>query len=117
MRDSSDIPILHENDGEILGYIRGSEDSWTARTVFGYVFARVASRQSAEAIVRDQGRLVIKGMWQYLDADHRWYPCIIKEAYENRVIVIRTNELGFEEHSTYKLVTIKDPSETNLQKA
>ncbi len=91
--------------------------SWSAQTIFGYIFARVESRSDAEEVVRQQGLSLLKGMWRYQDTDNEWYPCIIKQAYENRVVVVRTNEMGFEDAKHYKLVTIKDPNDSLLVKA
>lgn len=111
-------PIIREDDGELLGYVEQSHGGWAAQTLFGYVFARADNRAAAEEAVRSQGLNVLQGLWQYYDKkDKRWYPCVLKEAFENRVVVIRTNEMGYQEPGTYKLVTINDPSETNLAKA
>ena len=110
--------VLREDDGEALGFVTKDATAWAATTIFGYVLARTEDRPTAEMIVRSEGLLVLKSMWRYYDdKDHEWYPCIIKQAYENRVVVIRTNELGFQDTAHYKLVTLKNPSETNLQKA
>lgn len=112
------IPIIRESDGEILGYVEQDELGWTAQTMFGYVFARDDNKQSVMDVVRSQGLNVLQGVWQYYDKeDKAWYPCILKEAYERRVIVIRTNEMGYQDPDDYKQVTIIDPSETTLVKS
>lgn len=60
----------------------------------------------------------LKQVWRYYDTDDsEWYPCVIAEAHEARVVVVRTNELGFEDKSRYKRVTLMSPSETVLQLA
>ncbi len=111
-------PINREDDGELLGFIKQSHGGWSAQTIFGYVFARADNRAAVEEAVRSQGLSILQGLWQYFDKkDKHWHPCVLKETYENRVIVIRTNEMGYQEPDTYKLVTIIDPSETNLVKA
>lgn len=111
------IPIIREDDGELLGFIEQRHASWSAQTIFGYVFARVETKAEADMVVRTQGLNMLKGMWRYQDADNEWYPCIIKQAYENRVVVIRTNELGFQDPEHYKIVTIKNPTDSVLLKA
>lgn len=111
-------PIIHEDTAEVLGFIEQSHGFWTAQTLFGYVFARSESQAAAEEAVRSQGLNILKGLWQYFDKkDKQWYPCILKDIYETRVVVIRTNEMGYQDPESYKLVTITDPSETTLAKA
>lgn len=114
MSDITKVPILRDDDGELLGFIAQQHASWSAQTIFGYVLARAETRAEAEEVVRSQGKLALKGMWRYQDSDYEWYPCIIKQAYENRVVVIRTNELGFQDKDSYKLVTIKNPTHSVL---
>jgi len=111
-------PIIREDDGELLGFVEKSSAGWTAQTIFGYVFARSDTQAAVEEVVRSQGLNILQGLWQYFDKKDRvWHPCILKEAYENRVVVIRTNEMGYQDPDTYKLVTITNPTETNLVKA
>ena len=110
------LPIHHEDTNELLGYVLQESSGWSARTVFGYVMSRTVTKRDAEAIVRDKGLRVLSGVWRYFDTDeYEWFPCKLKEVYENRVIAIRTNELGFEDGDDYKRVIIKMPNETNLQ--
>lgn len=112
------VPIIREDDAELLGFIEQSHGMWTAQTLFGYVFARTESQAAAEETVRSQGLNVLQGLWQYFDKqDKHWHPCILKEVYETRVVVIRTNEMGYQDPDSYKVVTITEPSETNLAKA
>lgn len=112
------IPIIREDDGELLGYVAEEKSGWLAQTLFGYAFARSDSRVAAENAVRTEGLSILQGVWQYYDKqDKQWHACILKEAYPNRVIVIRTNEMGYEDPDDYKRVTITEPTETNLVKA
>jgi hypothetical protein len=111
-------PINREDDGELLGFINKSPGGWTAETIFGYVFARSEQRQAAEEAVRSQGLNVLQGVWQYYDKkDKAWYPCILQHVYENRVVVIRTNEMGYQNPDSYKRSTITNPTETTLVKS
>jgi hypothetical protein len=118
MQTRSNIPILRSDDGELLGYVTQETSGWSARTIFGYVLARTDSQSSAESVIRSEALLVLKGPWRYFDADDRdWFPCILKEVHEGRVIVVRTNELGYEDPEHYKRVILKNPTETVLQTA
>ena len=111
-------PILRQDDAELLGYIQQTSTSWTAQTIFGLVIARVEDEKSAEMVVRNSGLTYLQGVWQYYDAsDKSWYPCVLKEVFENRVVVVRTNELGFEDAAHYKHVVIKNPTEATLLKS
>jgi hypothetical protein len=112
------IPIRREDDGELLGFISQDNAGWDALTIFSYSIARVDSKEAAERIVREQGLSYLMGVWEYLDnEDHKWHACILKEAYDNRVVVIRTNAMGYQDPDDYKMVTIKNPSEVNLTKS
>lgn len=117
MINTAKHPINNEDDHELLGFVAQDAAGWQAQTVFGYPLARTDNQAAAETIVREQGRSSLKGVWQYLDPDdHAWYPCVIKDANELQVTVIRTNAMGFVEIDDGKLVIIKNPSELNLQK-
>lgn len=112
------IPIHREDDGELLGFVVQAASGWDAQTIFGYSIERKHDKEAAEAVVREQGLAFLMGVWQYLDVDDReWHPCVIKEAYEHQVTVIRTNYMGYQDPDDYKFVTITDPSETNLIKS
>lgn len=112
------IPVIRDDDGEVLGYVAKERSGWSAQTLFGYVFARSDSRDAIEETVRSQGLGVLQGVWQYYDKqDKRWYPCVLKETYENRVVVVRTNEMGYEDGDNYERVSIVNPNDTNLVKS
>lgn len=112
------IPILRDNDGELLGCIEQGTTGWTAQTIFGYVFARSDTRQAVEEAVRSQGLNILQGLWQYFDEDDReWHPCILKEVFENKVTVIRTTSFGYQDPDDYKIVTLANPTDTNLVKS
>ena len=103
-------PIHHEETKELLGYVAKDTTGWQAQTIFGYPIERVLSETDAEAILREKGLSYLMGIWQYFDTDDRaWYPCVIKEAMERRVAVIRTNEMGYQDPDTYKLVFLDSP--------
>jgi len=110
-------PINREDDGELLGFVAGSGGNWQAQTVFGYTMTRTTSKEAAEQAVREDGLKFMTGVWQYYDKDDgSWHSCIIKEANQVNVTVIRTNSMGYQDRDNYKLVTIQSPDETNLIK-
>lgn len=112
------IPIIRQDDAELLGFIDQDSAGWTAQTLFGYVFARDDNKESVEQAVRAQGLTILQGVWHYYDKDEKaWFSCVLKEAFENRVIVIRTNAMGYQDPDDYKVVTLVHPTETNLVKA
>jgi hypothetical protein len=111
-------PIYNEDDDSFLGFIVNDGTTWQAVTIFGYLISRTTSRADAEAVLKDQGPTYLKGIWQYYDKDDKeWFPCVIKQAFEQRVIVNRTNNLGFQDPEDYKQVLIEDPSENDLVKS
>lgn len=118
MTQNDKIPIMREDDGELLGFVARDGASWDAQTVFGYSIERTTDNQSAERIVRQSGLGFLTGLWQYFDRDDQdWHPCILKEAGEHQVTVIRTTPLGYQDPDDYKIVTISNPDETTLVKA
>lgn len=118
MSSNQKIPVTREDDGELLGFIVQDKVGWEAQTIFGYNIARVDEKAAAESIIRERGLSYLTGVWEYLDKeDQKWHSCILKEVYENRVIVIRTNSMGYQDPDDYKMVTIKHPSEENLAKS
>jgi hypothetical protein len=110
--------VNSEDNGELLGFIVQDSVGWEAQTIFGSTIAQASDREAAESIVRQKGLSFLMGVWQYFDEDdHNWHSCILKEANEHRVTVIRTTPMGYQDPDDYKTVIIKDPSETNLIKS
>lgn len=111
-------PVYHEDDDHLLGYVAKDATSWQAQTIFGYIIARTTTEQEAEKALFEMGRTYLKGVWQYYDKDdHDWFPCVIKDAYEHKVTVIRTNFLGYQEPEVFKLVILENPDENTLIKS
>ena len=118
MNSHTKIPINRDDDDELLGFIIQDKIGWIAQTIFGYEIARANDQTAATRIVREQGLSFLTGTWQYLGPDDRgWYPCVLREVYEHRVVVMRTNKLGHPDPDDYKVVTIKEPTELNLAKS
>lgn len=112
------IPINRQDDGELLGFAVSDATGWQAQTVFGYVFARAVDQETIEQTVRSQGQHVLQGVWQYLDPDDKqWHPCVLSQIAPLQVTIIRTNEMGYQEHDTVKHVVIRHPDDTKLIKS
>jgi hypothetical protein len=115
MNDVPKILVSHPESSEILGYVLKESSGWSARTIFGYVLFRAVSEEDARRAVIDKAAGLLAGMWLYFDeADNDWHPCVIKEMYEDRVVVLRTTELGFHSQQTYKIISLHNPDETKL---
>lgn len=118
MTQMTRTPLHREEDDEFLGFVAQDVTGWQAQTIFGYPIARVETKQDAESTLREKGLSYLTGVWHYFDTDDRaWFPCVIIEAYENRVAVDRTNELGYLDPDDRKRVVIEYPSEDNLVKS
>lgn len=110
--------IVHPETDDFLGNIVHDATGWQAQTIFGYIISRTETEADAERIIREQGQDYLRGMWQYYDKDeYHWFPCVIKDAYESKVSVIRTNALGYQEPDLFKLVIIEHPNEERLVKS
>lgn len=113
----SKIPFYSEDTDEFLGFLADDGSTWQAQTIFGYLIARAETQSAAEEVLRDKGPTYLKGVWQYYDKDDQdWFYCVIKKAYEQMVVVNRTNALGYQDKNDYKQVIIENPEETNLIK-
>ena len=111
------IPINRKDDHELLGYVVNDHNSWVAQTIFGYTIERTTSQAAAEKVVKSRGLSFLSGVWQYLDpSDKEWHTCVIQEAFETQVKVMRTNAMGYEDPDDRKHYVVKHPSETTLIK-
>jgi hypothetical protein len=110
-------PINRQDDHELLGYVVKDHNSWVAQTIFGATIERTTSKEAAEKVIRSRGLSFLQGVWQYLDpADKEWHTCVIQEAYESQVKVMRTNAMGYIDPDDRKNHLIKHPNETNFIK-
>lgn len=109
--------IHDDEDKAFLGFVVHDNGSWTAQTIFGYIIARTPNRKAAEQAVRSKGRTYLEGTWQYFDKDdQQWNSCVIQDAQEHRVTIVRTNDMGYQDPESYKLVILKEPKEDSLIK-
>jgi len=118
MNNTEKNPVYNDEDHEFLGYVANDGFSWQALTIFGHQISLTTTREEAEAILRERGLTYLQGVWQYFDKDdNEWFPCVISEAYDQKVVVNRTNSLGYEEPDDRKQVTIEHPTENSLIKS
>lgn len=111
-------PLYREEDHYLLGFILYDGTGWQAQTIFGYVIARTTSETEAHRVLHEQGEAIMQGVWQYFDDDDKqWHPCVIKDAKEHRVTVLRTNEMGYLEPDMHKMYIVKEPSDNTLVKS
>lgn len=115
--DAHPTPIHHEESHELLGYVVFESGVWQARTIFGYPIARTDSSAEATSVVREKGLSFLMGVWSYYDKQSlAWYPCVLQEVTEQRVTVVRTNEMGYQDPDNYKRVVLQRPDESVLIK-
>lgn len=106
-----------EDSGRILGIIAKDSTSWLAQTIFGYTIERTASRADAERVLFERGLSSLRGVWQYLDPDEKeWFPCVIQEASEKKVVAVRTDESGLQTPENYKRVVLMNPTDEVLMR-
>lgn len=118
MNEKQTYAVTREDDNELLGFVAQDGAGWQARTMFNYPIERTDNKHEAERIVREKGLAFLTGLWRYFDEDDEvWYPCILKEAHEHQVTVVRTTPFGYQDPDDYKVVRIKNPSEINLVKS
>jgi hypothetical protein len=116
--NNNKTPFYDEDTGEFLGFILSDGPTWQVQTIFGYLIGRTDTHKDAQRMLYEMGSTYLKGVWQYYDEDDKdWFPCIIKKAYEQQVIVNRTNTLGFQDKDNPKQVIIDDPTDSNLVKS
>ena len=118
MTTTPKTPFYRESDHEFVGYIVQEDAGWQAQTVFGYTIERTTDRAAAEEVLRSQGLSFLLGVWQYFDKDDQaWHPCVLKEVQDNRVIVLRTSSMGYQDPDESKIVVIEHPTENELIKS
>ncbi len=110
--------IHHHETHELLGFVAFKNGAWQAQTVFSYPIARTENEAEAKQIVQTQGLSFLMGVWRYYDKQaNDWFACILQEVNEQRVTVVRTNDMGYQDPEHYKRVTLLHPDESVLVKS
>lgn len=117
MTHSKKTPYFHIETEELLGYVVSNGANYEAQTIFGYRITLTQTRIDAERTLEKNGQAYLAGVWQYYDADDRdWFTCVIKQALEQKVVVTRTNTLGYIEPDSFKQIVIEHPTEETFVK-
>ena len=117
MNTANKIPYFKGEEHEPAGYVVHKDGAWQAQTIFGLPITYTTSKEEAERILDERGLSYLTGVWRYFDKDEQdWFPCVITEAYETKVIVKRTNELGYDDPDLFKRVILLSPDESVLIK-
>lgn len=94
MIPSSWRPWYRDRDGELTGYLDGTEPAVTPRTVFGYALAAPTTEAEARRVLEARGLSSLGERWQLtLDSGER-VPVVIMSAYADQVVVVET-EYGY----------------------
>lgn len=118
MTNDNKTALHRADDNEFLGYIVKDTTGWQAQTIFGYLIERTTTKTAAKKVLEEQGLTYLMGIWQYYDKDeHGWFPCVLKVANKQRVTVIRTNHMGYQDPEDFKIVTLVSPTENTLIKS
>ena len=107
--------VFRPDDNEHLGFVLSVGGAWQAQTIFGYDIATLATRDDAVREVMKNGLQILTKIWQYYDSsDGEWYPCLLKEVRTDKVVVIRVNQLGYQDSEISILYSITRPDATSL---
>lgn len=109
-------PVHRSTDNELVGFIQQTPQGWDAATIFKLPFAHAQAEDQARSLVLNKGLEVLTGTWHYYDQDDKdWCPCVLKEATEDQVTVVRTDMFGYQDGSS-KQVVLHHPTAADLKK-
>ncbi len=90
MIPSTWLPHFRGSDGELAGYLDGTEPTVVPRTLFGYPLAAAGPTAEAVRVLEERGLACLGERWELvLDSDRR-VPVVILSAYADRVEVVET---------------------------
>lgn len=113
-KEATKKPVYRDDDNELLGYIKKTNDTWSAMTIFDYVFDQAATEPDARRIVENKGLEVLMGSWQYFDTtSDEWLDCVIIEASIDSVRIALMD--GFYPDTT-KTYSVAQPVAKHLRK-
>lgn len=94
MIPSTWLPYVRGRDGELAGYLDGTDPTVIPRTLFGYPLATAGPTTEAVATLEDRGLACLGERWVLTRADGDRVDVVIMSAYADRVEVVET-EYGF----------------------
>ena len=84
------LPHVRGRDGELAGYLDGTDPTVVPRTLFGYPLAAAGPTAEAVRVLEERGLACLGERWELvLDSDRR-VPVVILSAYADRVEVVET---------------------------
>ncbi len=94
MIPSAWLPHFRERDGELAGYLDGSDPTVVPRTLFGYPLAEAGSVDAAVRVLEERGLACLGDRWDLVLDSGEQVPVLIMSAYADRVEVVET-EYGY----------------------
>lgn len=94
MIPSSWLPHFRASDGELVGYLDGTDSAVVPRTLFGYALAESGSRTEGVRVLEERGLACLGERWLLKRDDGDQVDVLIMSAYADRVEVVET-EYGY----------------------
>lgn len=83
-------PHRRDSDGELVGYLDGSDPAVTPRTIFGYALAEAGAAVDALRVLEERGLSCLGERWLLARDDGAPVDVMIMSAYLDRVEVVET---------------------------
>jgi hypothetical protein len=90
MIPSTWLPHFRGSDGELAGYLDGTEPTVVPRTLFGYPLAAAGSTADAVRVLDERGLACLGDRWVLKREDGEPVDVVIMSAYADRVEVVET---------------------------
>ncbi|GAA3698103.1 hypothetical protein GCM10022204_12950 [Microlunatus aurantiacus] len=87
-------PYFRERDGELVGYLDGTDPIVIPRTLFGYPLAPAGLAGDATRLLDERGLACLGDRWVLSRGDGERVDVLIMSAYADRVEVVET-EYGY----------------------
>ena len=87
-------PYFRGRDGELAGYLDGTDPTVVPRTLFGYPLASSGLLTTAIQVLDERGLACLGDRWVLTRDDGEGVDVVIMSAYADRVVVVET-EYGY----------------------
>lgn len=94
MIPSTWVPHVRERDGELVGYLDGTESAVVPRTLFGYPLAAAGPLDDGVRVLEERGLACLGERWVLTREDGERVGVMIMSAYADRIELVET-EYGF----------------------
>lgn len=88
------LPHHRSSDGELVGYLDGTDPTVIPRTLFGYPLAEAGPADAAARLLESRGLACLGERWVLTRDDGEQVDVVITTAYADRVDLVET-ECGF----------------------